>query len=134
MTEVEFLIQTGLLSFAVDLDAQKWGSKLHIILCRGSHVLMLLPLLFPPQTPMYMSGDALSNVGAAEKVLEYLRQEPSVCTGGMLSPESLHGHVCFQNVSFCYPSRPNIQALKVPCGKLKSSRAALHNTLTAHHC
>ncbi|KAM6469666.1 antigen peptide transporter 2-like [Liasis olivaceus] len=68
---------------------------------------------FPPtQTLMYTSGDALSNVGAAEKVLEYLRREPSVCTGGTLSPESLHGHVCFRNVSFCYPSRPNIQALK----------------------
>ncbi|KAM6472134.1 antigen peptide transporter 2 isoform 1-T1 [Liasis olivaceus] len=64
------------------------------------------------QALMYAYGDALSNVGAAEKVLEYLRREPSVCTGGTLSPESLRGHVCFRNVSFCYPSRPNIQALK----------------------
>ncbi|XP_061476691.1 antigen peptide transporter 2 isoform X2 [Rhineura floridana] len=64
------------------------------------------------QTLMYMYGDALSNVGAAEKVFEYLRREPSVRTEGTLAPDSLQGHVSFRNVSFSYPSRPDIQVLK----------------------
>ncbi|XP_063147256.1 antigen peptide transporter 2-like [Candoia aspera] len=59
-----------------------------------------------------MYGDVLSNVGAAEKVFEYLDREPSIRTEGMLSPEFLQGRISFQNVSFCYPSRPNIQVLK----------------------
>ncbi|XP_007445335.1 antigen peptide transporter 2-like, partial [Python bivittatus] len=74
-------------------------------------------------TPMYTSGDALSNVGATEKVLEYLRREPSVCTGGTLSPESLHGHACFRNVSSRYPSCPNIQALKKVSFELRPGEA-----------
>uniref|UniRef100_A0A8C6VK08 Antigen peptide transporter 2 n=2 Tax=Elapinae TaxID=42168 RepID=A0A8C6VK08_NAJNA len=64
------------------------------------------------QALIYTYGDALSNVGAAEKVFEYLDREPSVRTEGTLSKESLRGHVSFQNVSFCYPSRPEIQVLK----------------------
>ncbi|XP_026544083.1 antigen peptide transporter 2 [Notechis scutatus] len=72
---------------------------------------------------IYAYGDALSNVGAAEKVFEYLDREPSVRTEGTLSKESLRGHVSFQNVSFCYPSRPEIQVLKnvsfeLPPGKV----------------
>ncbi|XP_053158184.1 antigen peptide transporter 2-like isoform X2 [Hemicordylus capensis] len=61
---------------------------------------------------MYMYGDVLSNVGAAEKVFEYLHRKPSVCTKGTLAPDFLRGHVCFRNVSFCYPSRPDIEVLK----------------------
>ncbi|XP_032066349.1 antigen peptide transporter 2-like, partial [Thamnophis elegans] len=61
---------------------------------------------------IYTYRDALSNVGAAEKVFEYLDREPSVHTEGTLSPETLEGRVSFQNVSFCYPSRPEIQVLK----------------------
>ncbi|XP_034280776.2 LOW QUALITY PROTEIN: antigen peptide transporter 2-like [Pantherophis guttatus] len=64
------------------------------------------------QALIYTYGDALSNVGAAEKVFEYLDREPSVRTEGTLSPKSLPGRVSFRNVSFCYPSRPEIQVLK----------------------
>ncbi|ETE60409.1 Antigen peptide transporter 2, partial [Ophiophagus hannah] len=69
---------------------------------------------------IYTYGDALSNVGAAEKVFEYLDREPSVRTEGTLSKESLCGHVSFQNVSFCYPSRPEIQnvSFELPPGKV----------------
>ncbi|KAJ6652532.1 hypothetical protein lerEdw1_011438 [Lerista edwardsae] len=78
---------------------------------RGSSV---LPLTRPflAQTLMYMYGDLLSNVGAAEKVFEYLHRQPLVGRGGSLAPDSLQGHVAFRNVSFCYPSRPDVQALK----------------------
>ncbi|XP_034963345.2 antigen peptide transporter 2 [Zootoca vivipara] len=64
------------------------------------------------QTLMYIYGDALSNVGAAEKVFDYLHREPSVCNEGTLAPDFLRGHVSFRNVSFCYPSRPDVQVLK----------------------
>ncbi|XP_070593229.1 antigen peptide transporter 2-like isoform X2 [Erythrolamprus reginae] len=64
------------------------------------------------QSLIYAYGEAQSNVGAAEKVFEYLEREPSVHTEGTLSPKSLPGRVSFQNVSFCYPSRPEIQVLK----------------------
>nr|XP_042703991.1 LOW QUALITY PROTEIN: antigen peptide transporter 2 [Chrysemys picta bellii] len=57
-------------------------------------------------------GDLLSNVGAAEKVFEYLDREPAVRTDGTRAPESLQGHVSFHNVSFSYPSRPDRQVLK----------------------
>ncbi|XP_053149303.1 uncharacterized protein LOC128343892 [Hemicordylus capensis] len=64
------------------------------------------------QTLMYMYGDLLSNVGAAEKVFEYLHREPSVRTEGTLAPDFFRGHVCFRNISFSYPSRPDIEVLK----------------------
>uniref|UniRef100_A0A674JGP2 Antigen peptide transporter 2 n=2 Tax=Terrapene triunguis TaxID=2587831 RepID=A0A674JGP2_9SAUR len=64
------------------------------------------------QTLVYMYGDLLSNVGAAEKVFEYLDREPAVRTDGTRAPESLQGHVSFHNVSFSYPSRPDRQVLK----------------------
>ncbi|KAL8213483.1 UNVERIFIED_CONTAM: hypothetical protein K2H54_065992 [Gekko kuhli] len=64
------------------------------------------------QTLMYMYGDLLSNVGAAEKVFEYIHREPGVHTDGTLAPAAPRGRVSFQNISFCYPSRPDIQVLK----------------------
>ncbi|KAM3844344.1 antigen peptide transporter 2-like [Vipera latastei] len=64
------------------------------------------------QALIYTYGDALSNVGAAEKVFEYLDRKPSVSTEGTLSPKSFSGCISFQNVSFSYPSRPKIQVLK----------------------
>ncbi|XP_042311485.1 antigen peptide transporter 2 [Sceloporus undulatus] len=64
------------------------------------------------RTLMYIYGDALSNVGAAKKVFEYLLREPSVRTEGTLAPVILQGHVSFRNVSFSYPSRPDVQVLK----------------------
>ncbi|XP_066469291.1 ATP-dependent translocase ABCB1-like [Tiliqua scincoides] len=64
------------------------------------------------QTLMYMYGDLLSNVGAAEKVFEYLHRTPLVHKEGTLAPDFLQGRVSFRNISFYYPSRPEIQVLK----------------------
>uniref|UniRef100_A0A8C8VPD6 Antigen peptide transporter 2 n=1 Tax=Pelusios castaneus TaxID=367368 RepID=A0A8C8VPD6_9SAUR len=71
------------------------------------------------QTLVYMYGDLLSNVGAAEKVFEYLDREPAVRTDGRRTPESLQGHVSFQNVSFSYPSRPDRQVLQAVSFELR---------------
>lgn len=55
----------------------------------------------------------LNSVGAASKVFEYLDRKPEVSTEGTLQPDSLKGHVQFQNLTFSYPTRPDQKVLKV---------------------
>ncbi|CAN0378698.1 unnamed protein product [Rangifer tarandus platyrhynchus] len=64
------------------------------------------------QTLVYIFGDMLSNVGAAEKVFCYLDRKPDLPPPGTLAPSTLQGLVNFQNVSFVYPSRPDQPALQ----------------------
>ncbi|XP_016075581.1 PREDICTED: antigen peptide transporter 2, partial [Miniopterus natalensis] len=64
------------------------------------------------QTLVYMCGDMLSNVGAAEKVFSYLDRRPNLPPPGTLEPAALRGLVEFQDVSFAYPSRPDQPVLK----------------------
>ncbi|XP_038200004.1 antigen peptide transporter 2 [Arvicola amphibius] len=61
---------------------------------------------------VYMYGDMLSNVGAAEKVFCYIDRKPNLPQPGTLAPASLEGRVEFQDVSFSYPSRPEKPVLK----------------------
>ncbi|XP_077017553.1 antigen peptide transporter 2 [Tamandua tetradactyla] len=61
---------------------------------------------------VYMWGDMLSNVGAAEKVFRYLDRQPKLPPPGTLAPPTLYGLVEFQDVSFAYPSRPDQPVLK----------------------
>ncbi|XP_067834142.1 ABC-type oligopeptide transporter ABCB9-like [Heptranchias perlo] len=75
------------------------------------------------RTLVHMYSEMIHSVGAAEKVFEYLDRKPSVRTDGKLETETLKGHVEFQNVSFSYPTRPEIQVLKnvsfeLKCGEI----------------
>ncbi|KAI5136536.1 Antigen Peptide Transporter 2 [Manis pentadactyla] len=63
-------------------------------------------------TLVYMCGDMLSNVGAAEKVFRYLDRQPNLPPPGTRTPPALQGLVEFQDVSFAYPSRPDQPVLK----------------------
>ncbi|XP_008590676.1 PREDICTED: antigen peptide transporter 2 [Galeopterus variegatus] len=63
-------------------------------------------------TLVYMCGDMLSNVGAAEKVFRYLDRQPNLPPPGTLAPRTLQGLVEFQDVSFAYPNRPDQPVLK----------------------
>ncbi|KAF6365459.1 transporter 2, ATP binding cassette subfamily B member [Rhinolophus ferrumequinum] len=63
-------------------------------------------------TLVYMYGDMLSNVGAAEKVFCYLDRQPNLPPPGTLAPPTLQGRVEFQDVSFAYPNRPDQPVLK----------------------
>ncbi|XP_033280174.1 antigen peptide transporter 2 [Orcinus orca] len=64
------------------------------------------------KTLVYMFGDMLSNVGAAEKVFCYLDRKPNLPPTGTLAPPTLQGLMEFQNVSFVYPNRPDQPVLK----------------------
>ncbi|XP_035284118.1 antigen peptide transporter 2a isoform X1 [Anguilla anguilla] len=68
----------------------------------GSHVGSLV----------YICGNMLNSVGAAAKVFEYLDRKPQVSAEGDLRPETLRGHVQFQNLTFSYPTRPDRPALQ----------------------
>ncbi|XP_008067623.1 antigen peptide transporter 2 [Carlito syrichta] len=93
---------------------------------------------------VYMWGDMLSNVGAAEKVFSYLDRQPNLPPPGELAPAILQGLVEFQDVSFAYPNRPDqpvlmgltftlrpgeVTALVGPNGSGKSTVAALLQNL-----
>ncbi|XP_036451872.1 uncharacterized protein LOC118825392 [Colossoma macropomum] len=64
------------------------------------------------RTLIYIFGDMLNCVGAAGKVFEYLDRKPEVSTDGTLQSEKLKGHVSFQKLNFCYPTRPDHSVLK----------------------
>ena len=52
-------------------------------------------------------------VGAAEKVFELIDRQPEIDHhSGSEKPDKLDGVVEFRNVSFSYPTRPNVQVLK----------------------
>nr|XP_060470235.1 antigen peptide transporter 2 [Panthera onca]XP_060470236.1 antigen peptide transporter 2 [Panthera onca] len=61
---------------------------------------------------VYMCGDMVCNIGAAEKVFQYLDREPNMPPLGTLAPSTLQGLVEFQDVSFAYPNCPDQPVLK----------------------
>ncbi|XP_043939241.1 antigen peptide transporter 2-like [Protopterus annectens] len=72
------------------------------------------------RTLVYIYGDMILSVGAAEKVFEYLDRQPNISNDGKLKSDKLKGHVRFNNVSFSYPTRPELQVLKNVSFELKS--------------
>ncbi|XP_078074017.1 antigen peptide transporter 2-like [Mustelus asterias] len=75
------------------------------------------------QTLVHMYSEMIHSVGAAEKVFEYLDRKSCVPTDGKLEVRKLKGDVKFQNVSFCYPTRSDVQVLKnvsfeLKCGEI----------------
>ncbi|KAM9454250.1 antigen peptide transporter 2-like [Clarias gariepinus] len=64
------------------------------------------------RTLIYIFGDMLNSVGAAGKVFEYLDRKPEVSTDGTLEPEELKGHISLQNITFSYPTRPDLNVLE----------------------
>ncbi|XP_069775841.1 antigen peptide transporter 1 isoform X1 [Narcine bancroftii] len=51
-------------------------------------------------------------VGASEKVFEYMDLQPELDPMATLAPERLKAHIEFRNVTFSYPSQPDIPVLK----------------------
>lgn len=55
----------------------------------------------------------MQGVGAAEKVFEYLDRKPKHPADGSEAPDTCMGVVEFKDVTFAYPTRPEIDILKV---------------------
>ncbi|KAE8574185.1 hypothetical protein XENTR_v10024954 [Xenopus tropicalis] len=64
------------------------------------------------RTLVHMLSEITHAAGAAEKVFQYLDREPQVSASGCLCPGTLQGRFEFSNVTFSYPSRPEILALQ----------------------
>ncbi|XDV39544.1 hypothetical protein PO909_008771 [Leuciscus waleckii] len=58
-------------------------------------------------------------VGASEKIFEYVDRKPDVPPDGSLAPPNLKGHVCFKDITFAYPKRPDTDVLKSVSLELK---------------
>ncbi|TNN42507.1 ATP-binding cassette sub-family B member 9 [Liparis tanakae] len=54
----------------------------------------------------------MQGVGAAEKVFEYLDRKPKHAADGTEAPDACAGVVEFQDVTFAYPTRPDVDILK----------------------
>ncbi|XP_077599262.1 antigen peptide transporter 2a isoform X2 [Stigmatopora nigra] len=70
-----------------------------------------------------ISGNMLTSVGAAAKVLEVLDGRAQMGAGGEAAPEPLAGHVLFRDLDFAYPTRPDAAVLRkfsleLPAGQL----------------
>lgn len=60
------------------------------------------------RTMVHMYGQMILSVGASEKVFEYMDRTPGVSSEGHLKPDTLEGHIQFQNVTFSYPTRKDV--------------------------
>ncbi|XP_051960517.1 ATP-binding cassette sub-family B member 9 [Xyrauchen texanus] len=54
----------------------------------------------------------MQGVGAAEKVFEYIDRKPKHSLDGQEAPGTFEGQVEFKNVTFAYPTRPDMDILK----------------------
>ncbi|XP_078365002.1 ABC-type oligopeptide transporter ABCB9-like [Oculina patagonica] len=50
-------------------------------------------------------------VGASQKVFELIDRKPKIQDNGIVTPGEVSGEIRFQNVSFAYPTRPDISVL-----------------------
>uniref|UniRef100_A0A803K5B4 Transporter 2, ATP-binding cassette, sub-family B (MDR/TAP) n=2 Tax=Xenopus tropicalis TaxID=8364 RepID=A0A803K5B4_XENTR len=64
------------------------------------------------RTLVHMLSEVTHSAGAGHKVFHYLDREPLVSNKGNLCPNNLRGKVEFKNVTFSYPSRPDVPALQ----------------------
>ncbi|XP_033975544.1 antigen peptide transporter 2 isoform X1 [Trematomus bernacchii] len=58
---------------------------------------------------MYCYGETMSTVGVISKVFSYIDRTPKCKKEGELAPERLEGRIVFQNVTFKYPSSPDVE-------------------------
>ncbi|XP_012692561.2 antigen peptide transporter 2 [Clupea harengus] len=61
---------------------------------------------------VYIYGDMLSTATSSVKVFQLLDRKPKMKEEGSSAPQQLKGKLAFHNVTFSYPSSPDIQALK----------------------
>ena len=59
----------------------------------------------------YVYTGLMQAVGASNKV--YIDRKPDIPNSGKLSPATLEGRLDFKDVTFAYPTRPEMDVLKV---------------------
>jgi len=59
-------------------------------------------------------GNVYKMIGASEKIVELMRYEPTVNSKGGAKPitQMEYGEIELKNVTFHYPSKPDVQVLK----------------------
>lgn len=62
---------------------------------------------------VYIYGDMLNTVTSSTKVFQLLDRRPKMKEQGSLAPQHLKGQLALSNITFSYPSRLDVQALKV---------------------
>ncbi|PFX32325.1 ATP-binding cassette sub-family B member 9 [Stylophora pistillata] len=107
---------TEILSLAIDVIVLLYGGHLVINgdLTGGylvSFILYLLQLSFYIDEVGEIYTGLMEAVGASQKVFELIDREPKIQNSGVVTPGEVSGEVTFQNVSFAYPTRPDITVL-----------------------
>ncbi|XP_015761498.1 PREDICTED: ATP-binding cassette sub-family B member 9-like [Acropora digitifera] len=107
---------TETLSLAFDVVVLLYGG--HLVLegeLSGGYLVSFI--LYQLQLTIYIEeiGDIYTGlmeaVGASKKVFELIDREPRICNTGTVSSGGISGEIRFENVSFSYPTRPDISVL-----------------------
>lgn len=107
---------TETLSLAFDVVVLLYGG--HLVLegeLSGGYLVSFI--LYQIQLTSYIEeiGDIYTGlmeaVGASKKVFELIDRKPRICNTGTVSSGRISGEIRFENVSFCYPTRPDISVL-----------------------
>lgn len=107
---------TEILTLALDVVVLLYGG--HLVLegeLSGGNLVSFI--LYQLQLGFYISeiGDVytglLEAVGASQKVFELIDRKPKIQNNGIVTPSEVLGEVRFENVSFAYPTRPDVLVL-----------------------
>lgn len=107
---------TEILALALDVIVLLYGG--HLVLegeLSGGYLVSFI--LYQLQLSFYIDevGEIYTGlmeaVGASQKVFELIDREPKIQNNGIVTPSEVSGEVKFQNVSFAYPTRPDITVL-----------------------
>ena len=107
---------TEILTLTLDVVVLLYGG--HLVLegeLSGGNLVSFI--LYQLQLGFYISeiGEIytglLEAVGASQKVFELIDQKPKIQNDGIVNPSEVLGEVRFENVSFAYPTRPDILVL-----------------------
>ena len=108
---------TEMTSFIMTLLILYYGG--HLVVTGGlsggnlvSFILYSFELTYSIQDIGNVFTGLMEVVGASRKVFFYINRKPLVDTNGTLAPPTgINGHIEFRNVSFCYPSRKDVNVL-----------------------
>lgn len=107
---------TEILTLTLDVVVLLYGG--HLVLegeLSGGNLVSFI--LYQLQLGFYISeiGEIytglLEAVGASQKVFELIDRKPKIQNDGIVNPSEVSGEVRFENVSFAYPTRPDILVL-----------------------